>query len=77
VGLWEWDEEKGRVVWDVLRTASGTPTVKLPRATAQAIDADGEKVGGFVKSELGGQLRYYALDGDAARGERLAFVTRK
>jgi hypothetical protein len=77
VGLWEWDEEKGRVVWDVLRTASGTPAAKLPRATAQAIDADAEKVGAFVKSELGGELRYYALDGDTSREERLAFVRRK
>jgi len=52
------------------------------RRSARRADADGksradgagdrrrrEKVGGFVKSELGGQLRYYALDGDAARGD--------
>lgn len=76
VGFWEWDEEKGRVVWDVLRTASGAPAVKLPRATTQAIEADAEKLAAFVNGELGGQLRYYALDGDATRGERLAFVAR-
>jgi hypothetical protein len=76
VGFWEWDEDQKRVVWDVLRSESGTPVAKLPRAMAQAIDADAEKVAAFVKNELGGKLRYYALDGDTARGERLAFVTR-
>lgn len=77
VGLWEWDEDAGKVVWDVLRTATGTPAAKLPRATAQAIDADAAKVGAFVNEHLGGKLRYYALDGDTAREERLAFVRRK
>lgn len=77
VGLWEWDEEAGEVVWDVLRSASGTPVVKLPRATSQAIDADAEKVGAFISGELGGALRYYAADGDTSYGERLAFVRRK
>jgi hypothetical protein len=77
VGFWEWDEDAAKVVWDVLRNANGTPAAKLPRAIAQAIDKDAEKVAAFVKSELGGALRYYALDGDTARTERLAFVQRK
>lgn len=77
VGFWEWDDAKNVIVWDVLRSATGTPMVKLPRATAQAVDADAEKVSAFVKSELGGDLRYYGLDGDSAHGERLAFVARK
>lgn len=77
VGVWEWDEKAGRVVWDVLRGASGTPSVKLPRATSSAIDADAERVGAFVKSELGGELRYYAFDGEDTQADRLAFVLRK
>jgi hypothetical protein len=77
VGFWEWDDVGKRVVWDVLRTASGTPAAKLPRATSDAIEKDAEKVGAFVKSELGGELRYYPLDGDTSHAERLAFVLRK
>ncbi len=76
VGLWDWDEHKGEVVWDVLRGPSGSPVAKLPRAISQAIDTDAERVTAFVKTELDGQLRYYALDGESTRGERLAFVTR-
>ncbi len=76
IGFWEWDDVKKTVVWDVLRSASGAPAVKLPRATTQAIDADAEKVETFVKTELGGELRYYMLDGDTAHAERLAFVQR-
>jgi hypothetical protein len=76
IGLWEWDEANRRVVWDVLRDASGAPTVKLPRATSKAIDDDALKVGTFIQNELDGQLRYYALDADTARADRLAFVSR-
>lgn len=77
VGLWEWDEGAGRVVWDVLRNANGTPAAKLARETSKAIDADAERVGTFIKTELGAQFRYGGVDGEAARAERLAFVQRK
>lgn len=76
IGIWEWDEDNAKVVWDVLRDAGGTPIVKLPRATTKAIDDDAARVAAFVTSELEGRFRYYALDGDASRAERLAFVRR-
>ncbi len=76
VGFWEWDDADEGVVWDVLRGPTGAPAAKLPKATAQAIDADAAEVAAFVKGELGAALRASSPDAESAHGERLAFVKR-